>query len=345
MTMRVRNRRSVLISGEEGRAPRPLGVRVAKWTFIAAVVAVFGYVAYWVQDRARHFRTPGLVVAAVTPVAPSRDGRVAELPFATGDAVSKGDLVLVVEPGLACAEPDTIRIVNLQLDADLARARRSVVDAQIATRERRMRELAERAGLEVDGGYRTERNQLQTELEDLRGDGYVLDTEIRGLERAIGEFSREIVSEDTRCYPDRVYAPFDGTVYEVHAAAFSVVRAGDPVISLKADAPDVRVLARVEPELVPSIFKDKSLRVVFPDGTRSLGRVDTVYAAPTAIAPLELAEYRLLDGEVVMEIVPDAAEQDAPFWRTQDRLLVQVSGTKKRCMPLVRWCLGAGVDR
>jgi hypothetical protein len=46
-----------------------------------------------------------------------------------------------------------------------------------------------------------------------------------------------------------------------------------------------------------------------------------------------------------MEIVPDAAEQDAPFWRTQDRLLVQVSGTKKRCMPLVRWCLGAGVDR
>lgn len=344
MTMKVRNRRSVLISGDEGRAPHPVGIRVAKWLFIGAVVGVLAYVAFYVQDRMRHFRTPGLVVAEVTPVAPSRDGRVAELPFSTGDAVARGDLILVVEPGIACAQPDTLRVVNLQLDADLARARRNVVDAQIATRERRMQALAERAGLEVDGGYRAERNQLETEMEDLRGDRYVLDIQIAGLDRAIAEFSQDVVSEDTRCYPDEVYAPFNGTVYEVHAAAFSVVRAGDPVLSLKADEPDVRILARVEPELVPSIFKDKSLRVTFPDGTLSVGRVDTVYAAPTAIAPLDLGEYRLLDGEVVMEIVPDPAQRDAAFWRTQDRLLVQVQGAKKRCLPLVRWCLGAGVE-
>lgn len=325
----IRNRQSVVTSHEEGAPPPSPGIRVTQIIYYVVVIVLVTYIIYYAQDRLRFWNATGLVASSVTPVAPSIDGRVTRIHFDVGDAVEAGDSLLVVEPGEECAPADTTRLVNMALDVRLAQARRQIAGERITARQQRLTVLDSRVGLELGPDFARERDRIALEIEELQTEQRLASTEVAVLQQAIAETSGAIVSGDTKCFPEQVYAPSSGLVHEIRSPEFSVVGRGDPVLTLKARQPEVRIVARAEPELVGSLFRGKEIKLVFPDGGEDVGIVDDVRVAADVVDALDLGSYRLLDTELVVEIVPQDPSV-GPVWLAYDRLYVELKGRRGR---------------
>lgn len=325
----LRNRKSVVASGADGKAPSRWGPRATSFVYYFILIGVVVYVVFYIQDRARFFRTPGIVATEVTPVASSLDGRVLEITPAVGDSVRAGDHLFTVEPGVECAAADTTRLVNMALDLRLAEARREIVSTRIASRRERAASLDERRALELGNEFAAERSRLAREIEELESDHALLGTEIAVRRRALAESSGSIVSSDTRCLPERVASPMDGRLHEVLRETHSVNDAGTAVVSLTGRNVDVRVVAQATEGNIKNLYLGKEVRVLFPDGSEDVGVIDAVRGAADVVDMLELGSYSLPESEVVMVIVPrDSAR--ASVWLEYDRLLVQVRGRRGR---------------
>ncbi len=323
--MKLRNRQQVVSFGQEGTAPASWAPRVTTLLFYGVLASILIYVAFYTANRLLNFRADGLVTTLTTSVASTLEGRVTEAPFAAGDTVREGDLLLTVAPGLACQLPDASRRDALAMDIRLDGARMEVLGERIEAVRERATDIDSRAALELDTELRRERTGLDTELFDLETDRRLLALEIQLKEQTL----RETVprASDTRCLPEFVHAPFDATVHAVHHEVYSVVNAGEPVLSLKALHPPVVVMAYADPRILPSLFPGKSVKVEFPDGTEATGSISAVRAASESFAQLDVNDYRLLESQILIEVVP-ANPNEAERWRTFDRLGVRVTGRR-----------------
>jgi multidrug efflux pump subunit AcrA (membrane-fusion protein) len=260
-------------------------------------------------------------------IAPTREGRVTDLPYGEGDTVRLGALLARVEPGLGCPTPDTTRLVALRMDTQLNRARWDILGQRLATLRDRLQTLSLRSGLELDMELRREKDRLALEIEDLALQHRLLNAEISLQSRALGDAVAPVVRDSPACQPDLVLSPGDGTINAVYVDEFSVVNAGDAMLSLKPlDAP-IRAMAYSSPDILPSLFPGKGVRVRFPDGSRDDGVIEAVHAAAELFPRLDVEAYRYLPSEVVVEIRPVDASQ-AERWRRFERLPVQVTGRK-----------------
>ena len=136
----LRNRQSLVTSHEEGTPPPVTGMRVTQVIYYAVVLGVIAFVIYYAQDRMRFWAETGVVAAAVTPVAPSIDGRITELYVEEGQPILPDDELILVEPGDidALAEalrklsaPDVLRVMgatNRKLAEERFRFERVVSD-------------------------------------------------------------------------------------------------------------------------------------------------------------------------------------------------------------------------
>lgn len=325
----LRNKRSVVASGADGKVPVRWGPRLTSVIYSLIILLILVYVVFYVQDRVRFFRTSGIVATEVMPVASAKDGRVTEIIPSVGDTVRRGDHLMTVAPGADCAPADTTRLVNMALDLRLAEARRQIVASRIQSREERAATLDNRRALELGSEFAAERARLARELEDLDADYILLGTEIAVRRQALAESSGSIVSTDTSCYPEQVFSPIDGRVHEFVREPFSVNDAGTPVLSLTGRDVDVRVVAQVGEGLIKNLYRGKEVEVRFPDGSRGRGVVQDIRAASEVVDVLAIDTYQLEDTDVVMVIGPGSAS-DSAIWREYERLPIEVRGRRGR---------------
>ena len=309
----------------EGIAPSSWAPRLTTLVYYAVSAGILLYVGFYVANRLLNFQADGLVTTRTIPIAPTREGRVAELPYDTGDTVRAGALLARVTPGLACQAPDSSRPEALQLGIRLDRARLEVLGEQIEGVRKRTAGLEAWAALELDMELRRESARLQAEILDLETEQRLLTMQVQLKEQALRETAPR--APDPRCQPDLVYAPFDATVHAVHHDVYSVVNSGEPVLSLKALIPPVVVVAYADPRVLPSLFPGKSVEVEFPDGTEATGMISAVRAAAQSFVRLDVEEYRLLGSQVLIEVVP-ADPGESERWRKFDRLGVRVTGRR-----------------
>jgi hypothetical protein len=216
--------------------------------------------------------------------------------------------------------------VDRRIELELNDVRRRLIRDRAELLRERMGDLALREAMELDMELRREGESIRKELEDLDQRDRLLQAEIRLQEVALRD--APIPAEDPDCLPHLVYAPVEGTVHAIHYEAYSVVNAGDVILSLKPLDPEVRVLAYAEPRVLSSLFPQKRVSVRFPDGSRQEGVVEGVHAAAELFPRLVVEEYRLLDSELLLEVRPSRLE-DEEHWRRFDRLAVQVTGRRR----------------
>ena len=323
--MKLRNRQQVVSSGQEGAPPKPWASRITSLVYYGVITGLLLYGIFFVGNRLLNFRANGLVTTRTIPIASTRDGRVAELPFGTGDTVRAGALLATVRPGLACQASDSSRIETLRMDILLDRARLEVLGEQIDGVQARAIGLESREALELDIELRSERPRLEVDIIDLEAERHLLGLEIQLKQQALrGAVPRD---PDPRCQPDLVRAPFDGTVHSVHREVYSVVNVGEPVLSLEALRPQAVVVAYADPRLLTSLFPGKAVRIEFPDGTEAIGAISAVRAASESFAQLESEEYQLVESEVLIEVIPiDPAESER--WLRFQSLGVRITGRR-----------------
>ncbi len=325
----LRNRQSLVTSHEEGTPPPVTGMRVTQVIYYAVVLGVIAFVIYYAQDRMRFWAETGVVAAAVTPVAPSIDGRITELYVQEGQPILPDDELILVEPGEQCAPLDRSRLVGLELDARLAEVRHEVAGERIRERRMRLEGLDRLVGLDLGPDLLRERERLVAEIEDLEAEQRVLALEIGLREEFVRGVESSLVNTDTRCAPELVRAPANGVVHEILRDEFGVVGRGEPVLTFKAEQPDVRVVASVDPELVRDLFVGKEVTLEFPDGQRSAGRVANARVGRDVVDALDLGSYRIMDTDFVVEIVP-VEQGQGPSWLEYDRLYVDIRGRRGR---------------
>lgn len=324
--MKLRNRQSVVATGDEGRAPRSWAAQVTKGLYYVALVTIVAYVGVYVANRLINFRAQGLVATSTTLVASAQEGRVSVVPFQVGDTVAMGAVVAMVEPGVACQAPDTSRVVDDRTELQVDRARLRIVQEQIASRRRRLEALSQREGLELDMELRRERDDVEADLERLEGEARLLGLEVSLRDAALAAGRHDL--DDPRCRPELVQAPFNGTVHAIHHPAYSVVNAGEAILSLKPLEARVHVMAYVDPDELTSLYPGKELRVLFPDGSEDRGVIEKHRAASELFPELDVREYRFLESDVMVEIAP-IDDRAATRWRQFDRLEVMVIGRRR----------------
>ncbi len=325
--MKLRSKQRVVSTGDEGQAPPSWPARFTTGLYYLILLGVVTYGAVFLGSRLLFFRAPGLVTISTTVLAPTREGRVAELPFEVGDTVWSGSLVARIEPGLACQQSDQARLSGLRTQVRLTRGRHVLVEEEITLKRDRLDMFRRQEPLELDLELRRERVRVEGELRKLENQRRLLVIERRSHEETLRE--TVTVVDDPRCLPDMVHSPLDGTVSAVYQAAFDVVNAGDPILSLRPLEAPVRIIAYMDPGILPSVFPQKRVRVRFPDGSEDDGVVRAVRAASESFAHLDVEDYRFQDSDVLAEILP-ADSSRARAWQRFDRLEVTVTGRRGR---------------
>lgn len=325
----LRNRQSLVTSHEEGTPPPASRMRVTQAIYYVVILSLIGFVIYYAQDRLRFWAATGVVASAVTPVAPSIDGRVSYIYVAEGQSILPEDALILVEPGETCAPLDRSRLVGLELDARLAEVKHEAAGERVRERRMRLQGLDRRVGLELGPDILRERERLLSEIEDLEAEQRLLASEIVLREQFVRGVAGSLVNTDTKCAPELVRAPTEGVVHEILREEFSVVGRGDAVMTFKARQPEVRIVASVDSELVRHLFVGKEVTLEFPDGQRSPGRVANAQVGRDVVDALDLGSYRIMDTDFVVEIVPSEPGAGAA-WLDYDRLYVDIRGRRGR---------------
>ncbi len=327
--MRLRNQdsgESVVSEAPEGESPTPRRTRITTWLYGLFLVGLVGLAIWYAVHAYFHYEGPGQVRVERTVLSPERDGRIQKIYPAEGEAVLRGDSLMLVAPGQPC-EPTQDRLVVQDQRENRQRAEllgRRIQDLQqeLNRKQQELDRLRERKALEL-GTTTPRRSDLEDEIYRIRdkiGRLQIQRKQAReNTNRPIGR------STDPECKPFVVSAPHSGRVVRVHKQEFSFVDSGTPVLSLARPSPSATVFAYLDNDLTGYVQRDDTVRVFLPDGSATRGVVRETYSTAQDFAQVKYDVYKPHATQLVAELAPTnqgVKEQ----WQKLDRTEVQVKG-------------------
>lgn len=331
--MRLRNResgQSVVSDAPEGEAPSPRRARVTMWLYVLFLVGIVGLAIWYAVYTYYHYDGQGQIRVQRTDVSPERLGRIQKIWPSEGDAVLRGDSLMLVEPGEAC-DPDGVAIVDRtrregRQQAELLGLRIQNLQQELARKRRELARLRERKVLELQN-TEPRRNQLEQDIYRIQDE---ID-ELRLQRRQAGATANQLedVPSSPECAPFVVSAPHNGRVHRVHENEFTVVNAGTPVLSLTRPSPPVVVLTYLNRDLIGYIQRDDTVSVYLPDGSTTRGVIRDTYSTAQDFVEVKYDIYEPYATQLLAEVVP-ANRKVKERWQELDRVDVEVEGEINR---------------
>ncbi|MET0028259.1 MAG: HlyD family efflux transporter periplasmic adaptor subunit [Candidatus Thiodiazotropha sp.] len=328
--MRIRNKKSFVVVGPEGKAPKSLGSRITHWLYLAFLALLAIYLVVFTFNYITTFQIPGQIVVERIKVASLEGGRILSLNVDEGDRVKANDLLLVIDNGKSC-EPVQDRSLDklkrqlaldrLQLDALRQRQTRLQARRQQLLDERRLGRV-----LELEREDRAAERSLQQELDEAGLDQTLLEEQIRLQEQQIQVYASEQPS-DPDCGRERIVAPVDGLVVAVNQHLHEVVARKETLMILMPDQPRVQVEAFGEVNESLPVSLGQQVAVILPDGTRSLGEVSEFEASAYRFPDREFHVYQP-EATSMRVVIRPLDSQTARQWIDFDRRDVSVRGVK-----------------
>lgn len=329
--MRLRSRESgesVVSEAPEGEAPVSRWASLTKWMYMLFLAGIMGLLVWYAVYAYYHYEGSGQIRVQRTVVSPERAGRIQKIWPDEGEAVLRGDSLMVVEPSQAC-EPERLPVV--ERNQQQSREQAELLDLQIQNLqnrlERKRRELTqmqERRALELETPA-SRRAQLEEEIQRLEGEIEQLRLQRRQAQERARQLADLPPEQDPRCAPFVVSAPYSGGVYQIYEDEFSVVSAGTPVMSITRSTSPVFVFAYLEPDLTGHVRPGDTLRVRLPSGSTSRGVVEKTYASAQEFAQIKYDVYRPYRSQLTAKLAP-VSQKVEERWREHDRVNVEVEG-------------------
>lgn len=327
--MRLRNResgQSVVSEAPEGESPSPRRARITMWLYGLFLLGIVGLAIWYAVYTYYHYDGPGQIRVQRTVMSPERAGRIQEIVPKEGEAVLRGDSLMLVEPGRSC-EPTGVSLVERDLRENQQRAqllgqRIQDLQQQLARKRRELARLRERKVLELQN-TEPRRNQLEEDIYRIQDEIDQLRLQRRQALANTDQLAG--VSTNPACAPFVVFAPHNGRVHRVHEGEFTVVDAGTPVMSLTRPSPPVVTLAYLDRDLTGYVHRDDSVSVRFPDGSVTQGVVQETYSSAQDFVEVKYDIYEPYSTQLLVEIAP-ANQRVKERWQELDRVRVEVEG-------------------
>lgn len=328
--MRLRNResgQSVVSEAPEGESPSPRRARITMWLYGLFLLAIVGLAVWYAVYSYFHYDGPGEIRVQRTTMSPERSGRIEKIYPGEGDAVLRGDSLMLVDPGAPCEPDGATAVVQLRREnrqqAQLLGQRIENLQQELARKRRELARLRERKILELQN-TEPRRNQLEERIYQIQDEIDELRLQRRQANQNTGQLAG--VPSDPECAPFVVPAPHNGRVHRIHEREFSVVDAGTPVLSLTRPSPPVVVLGYLNRDLTGYVQRDDTLSVYLPNGSTTRGTIRETYSTAQDFVEVKYDIYQPYPTQLLAEIVPVNREVKER-WQELDRVRVEVEGT------------------
>lgn len=328
--MRLRNResgQSVVSEGPEGESPAPRGARLTMWLYGLFLVGIVGLAVWYAVYTYFHYEGPGQIRVQRTLMSPERAGRIQQIWPDEGDAVLRGDSLMLVEPGRACEDGGASIVARTrregQQQAELFGVRIQNLQQELARKRRELARLRQRKVLELQN-TEPRRNQLEQEIYQIQDE--IDELRLQQQQARASSAALAGVSTNPECAPFVVSAPHSGRVHRLHEDEFSVVDAGAPVMSLTRPSPPVVVLGYLDRDLTGYVQRDDTVSVYLPDGSRTRGVIEETYSTAQDFVDVKYDIYQPYATQLLAEIAP-INQRVKERWQELDRVKVDVEGS------------------
>ncbi|MCG8489434.1 MAG: HlyD family efflux transporter periplasmic adaptor subunit [Chromatiales bacterium] len=328
--MRIRNKKSFVVVGPEGQAPKSIWSRLTHGLYLMFLALLAIYLIYFTFTRFTQFKVDGQVAVERVRVAALQGGRIVTLNVKAGDRVVSGEQIVGLETNQQCAVKSDKAIRKLRQSIALNKQRLKGLNLRRDKTAARKQQLIDerRLGrvLELERRKQTESQTLQRILDELDVEVEILAQEIE-LQQHELELQLSSHNEDEDCGFERITAPVDGHVIAVNHHLHEIVNRQDTILILVPERPEVWVDAFTRADDQLPVLIGQSVNVRLPDGSLSPAEVSSLKAAAFPFPDRKFDDYTPKESALRLRVKPINSEE-AKQWAEFDRMAVTVEGER-----------------
>ncbi|MCG8038512.1 MAG: efflux RND transporter periplasmic adaptor subunit [Candidatus Thiodiazotropha taylori] len=328
--MRIRNKKSFVVVGPEGQAPKSIWSRLTHALYLLFLALLAIYLIYFTFTRFTQFKVDGQVAVERVRVAALQGGRIATLKVKAGDRVVSGEQIVVLETNQQCAAKSDKAIRKLRqsiaLDKQRLKGLKLRRDKSAARKQQLIDERRLGRVLELERRKQTESQSLQRLLDEMDVEIEILTQEIE-LQQQELELQLKSHSEVEDCGFERIAAPVDGDVIAVNYHLHEIVNRKETILILVPRTPEVWVDAFTRADDQLPVLSGQSVNVRLPDGTLSRAEVSSLKSAAVPFPDRKFDDYTPKESALHLRVKPINSEE-AKRWLEFDRMAVTVEGER-----------------
>lgn len=321
--MRLRNRKSYVITLPEGVAAKKPAMSLVRWLYFGGLIFVVCYLLLYAAERLFYVEANGYVSMERHLLQTDREGVVRGLSLRVGDEIKRGQLLFRLDQDVVDDRRDAAVWERLKMrrEIGLKQAELSALQREIAGKETRLAESARIKLLELDRDRHRDLFLLGREVEADRLKAESAHREIDALRAYLSGLRGQ---EAYRRYTSETpfHSPFDGFIYRVEKGEHEFAHKGDSVLVLE-DAGNVSVHAYFRLDDLPKLRVGRSVELNLPDGLSLSGRIERIDSSSIDHQEKLSKGYQPLEALVRARIVPVNPPAQIQ-WRRYNQLDVRV---------------------
>lgn len=313
--MKLHQKKSYLVSQDEGRPAKRKWPRVTQLIYIFFILFIFLYVIYFFFARNFYVKTDGIIEVAKQRISATHGGKISQFAFSQGDTFLAGDKLAVIAAERFCSAPATdnrptqlaFNIKDEEIDlsglikeyALLKRIQRQTTEANAAG-------AGIRRALEINAPLLKDPQAENFKLIEKQNEIDIKRLRIANLNERLRLHQNTTVSVavDPRCSSETIFAPFDGYVFSTTFVENEVSNRGETIMTIVANTAPVNIEIFLKNDLFDAAQPEQSFTVTLPNGVKSDAVVSEIFSSAITQAQRKFNDYDPVIPQLKAHLVP-----------------------------------------
>ncbi len=321
--MRIRNRQSVITTGDEGVPPKKTAPSITRLLYFGFLIFIISYLIYTLGMRHFSYEGRGYIEIDTLAISTPLAGRVIQLPINAGQQIKAGDLIAIIESSKVCTKKIDNRGDDLEFEIHLNRAKLKSLNEELAFKTQQIDDRVIRRALEIDKEYNRARDLAKRDIEKLKHHIIRLTREIDAQKNNYFRHKVKRAKQESSsvCEDKQIFSPISGRIHQLHINLYEVAARNGAIATLVSNDATVYIHAAFHKDELRQLMAKPVLEIILPDGSISSGKVVSTHSV-TKTSKIPGAK----EGEVIAKIIPTSDEAYAQ-WSEFEQLQVKVKGS------------------
>ncbi|MCW8092664.1 HlyD family efflux transporter periplasmic adaptor subunit [Alteromonas sp. ASW11-130] len=332
--MKLHNKKSMLRTAPHSPPPRKKTPIITQWLYIIFLIGICLYVLYFILKQAFTIQTTGVIESQSLVIKSPYSGLLTMFETHQSQLITRGDIVGIVSPEETCEPEDNTkdeRLLHYRIQEARLALQLLIDEHQIDQREfdrLRAQDRKLKRALEVNAPLNNDSDKLRVTLAKQEAEIKMQRAKINLLEKRYQELTESTrLIQPARCRPRSIVAAQTGTVSTVAVMQGDAVKAGETLLTLTPQNPQLTLTAYLEVSEFDELKIGDTLTIVLPDDSNSSGRVAKITSSASGLDKLEYDDYRPVLPQLKVILTP-TTDAEAQRWARFDKFQVLVEGVQ-----------------